>query len=89
MPRRIFDLAIDTVTLKVRVLLSSNSVRNLLEVAAVPTGGGVKDVFVGVEVVGCTFVVALNDVDKDKLSVFGLRWAFVVLGVDVGGVAVV
>lgn len=88
-PRRVLDLAIDTVALKICILLGSNAVRDLLEVRAVPTGGGIKDVFVGVEVVRCALVVALDDVDKDELGIFGLRWALVVLGVDVGGVAVV
>ena len=88
-PRGVFDLAVDTVTLKVSILLGSDRVRDLLVVGTVPTGGRVEDVFVGVKVVGSTLVVALDDVDVDELGVFGLRGTLIVLAVNVRGVAVV
>lgn len=90
MPRWILDLTIDPMTLKIGILFSTNTVGNLLIIGTIPTRGWVEDVFVRVKVVGGAFVVALNNVDKDEFGVFlGLRWERVVLGIDVGCVAVV
>ncbi len=92
MPSGVFDLTINTVALEVGVLFGSIGVRDLLKVGTIPSGSGVENVFViGVEVVGRTFVMALNDVDVDELGVVfgGLGRAFVVSAVDVRGVAVV
>ena len=72
------------------IFLSTDTVRDLLVVGAVPAGGRVEDVLVGIKVVGCALVVMLNDVDKDELGVFlGLGRKLVMLGADMRSVAVI
>ena len=89
MPERIFDLTIDCMSLNVGVVLSTDRVGNLVVIATIPAGSRVEDVFVRVQVVWCTFVMALDDGEEDKLGILSLSRTLVVFGANVRCVAVV